>query len=495
MPENTLLELRHISKQYPGVLALDDVSVTFKNNEIHALVGENGAGKSTLIKVLSGAISPDKGEIVFDETTHTTMTPKLSRNLGIAVIYQEFNLIPALTVAENIFVGSMPGNKVFIDRQDCEKKTTEIFQRMKINIDPKALVRNLTVAYKQMVEIAKALSQNVRLLVMDEPTAPLTSKETDILLEIVGNLKKQGVTIIFITHRLDEVFRVADRISIMRDGCFVGEMDPKNITRDDLIRGMVGRQITDTYPVRNNNIGEAILEVTGLKGAGVEDIDFVVCRGEVLGFAGLVGAGRTETMRFLFGADKKKGGRIVFKGERIEIKSPLESVRKGIGLIPEDRKQQGVILGFPIRWNISLAILEKLSKYLFFNHAVEKKTAEDLQVSLGIKTPDIMQITRNLSGGNQQKVALAKWMAAECDVLIFDEPTRGIDVGARYEIYKLMNELCARGKAIVMVSSDMEELLGMSDRIVVLCEGRKAGELRKDQFSQETVLRLASGMV
>jgi ribose transport system ATP-binding protein len=495
MPENVLLELCHISKQYPGVLALNDVSVTFKTNEIHALVGENGAGKSTLIKVLSGATSPDKGEIVFDGMTHTTMTPKLSRDLGIAVIYQEFNLVPALTVAENVFVGSMPGNKIFIDRQNCEKKTAEIFQRMKINIDPKALVRDLTVAYKQMVEIAKALSKNVRLLVMDEPTAPLTGKETDILLEIVENLKKQGVTIIFITHRLDEVFRIADRVTVMRDGCFAGEMDPKNITRDDLIRSMVGRQIADTYPARGSGIGETILEVTGLKGAGVEDINFVVRQGEILGFAGLVGAGRTETMRFLFGADRKKSGKIVFKGKDIETKNPRESVRKGIGLIPEDRKQQGVILGFPIRWNISLAVLEKLSKYLFFNHAGEKRMAEKLQISLDIKTPDNMQITRNLSGGNQQKVVLAKWLAAECDVLIFDEPTRGIDVGARYEIYKLMNDLCARGKAIIMVSSDMEELLGMSDRIVVLCEGRKTGELKREQFSQETVLRLASGVV
>ncbi|MDR2247664.1 MAG: sugar ABC transporter ATP-binding protein [Treponema sp.] len=495
MPENALLELRRISKQYPGVLALDDISVTFKTNEIHALVGENGAGKSTLIKVLSGAISPDKGEIVFEGITHIAMTPKLSRDLGIAVIYQEFNLVPALTVAENVFVGSMPGNKVFIDRQSCEKKTVEIFQRMKINIDPKSLVRDLTVAYKQMVEIAKALSKNVRILVMDEPTAPLTSKETDILLEIVENLKKQGVTIIFITHRLDEVFRIADRITVMRDGCFAGEMDPKNTTRDDLIRSMVGRHIADTYPVRTSSIGEPVLEVAALNGAGIEDIDFVVRRGEILGFAGLVGAGRTETMRFLFGADKKKGGTIVFKGEDIEIKTPRESVRRGIGLIPEDRKQQGVILGFPIRWNVSLAILEKLSKYLLLNHAGEKKTAEQLRVSLDIKTQDIMQITRNLSGGNQQKVALAKWLAAECEVLIFDEPTRGIDVGARYEIYKLMNELCAQGKAIIMVSSDMEELLGMSDRIVVLCEGRKTGELNREQFSQETVLRLASGVV
>jgi ribose transport system ATP-binding protein len=495
MADDMLLELRHISKQYPGVLALNDVSVRFRKGEVHALVGENGAGKSTLIKVLSGAVSPDSGEIVLEGTGYDAMTPHLSRSLGIGVIYQEFNLMPSLSVAENVFVGNLPGNRIFIDRARAEKRAADIFGRMRINIDPKMPVKKLSVAYKQMVEIAKALSQDARVLVMDEPTAPLTTNETDILLDIVTALKKEGVTIIFISHRLPEVFRIADRITVMRDGCVVEEAEASSITRDELIRAMVGRQISDAYPARNCVIGEAVLEVASLSGPGVERVDFTVHAGEILGFAGLVGAGRTETMRSLFGADRKSDGRIKLSGKEVQIRNPGDSVSKGIGLIPEDRKLHGVVLGFPVRWNISLAILKALSKFSFLNQTREKKISGDLIRALDIKTPGHMQITRNLSGGNQQKVALAKWLAADCEVLIFDEPTRGIDVGARYEIYKLMNDLCERGKAIIMVSSDMEELLGMSDRIIVLCEGRQTGELRKEEFSQEGVLRLASGQV
>jgi ribose transport system ATP-binding protein len=493
LQDDMLLELRHISKQYPGVLALNDVSVSFKKSEVHALIGENGAGKSTLIKVLAGAITPDRGEIVLDGTVYQEMTPPLARKLGIAVIYQEFNLLPSLSVAENVFLGDLHGSRVFIDLPKCERMTAEIFRRMKININPKTPVKELSVAYKQMVEIAKALSKNVRLLVMDEPTAPLTTNETDILLEIVGNLKKEGVTIIFITHRLGEVFRIADRVTVMRDGCFVMESAAGAVVRDDLISAMVGRQIADTYPKRNCPVGKPVLEIAGLRGPGIEEINFTVNEGEILGFAGLVGAGRTETMRFLFGADRKKSGTIKLEGKAVTIKDPRDSVRMGIGFIPEDRKQHGIVLGFPIRWNISLAILKLISRFSFLDKNREKKIAEDLTASLDIKTPGIMQLTRNLSGGNQQKVVLAKWLAANCKALIFDEPTRGIDVGARYEIYKLMNDLCARKKAIIMVSSDMEELLGMSDRIIVLCEGHQAGELSRDSFSQETILKLASG--
>jgi ABC-type sugar transport system ATPase subunit len=399
----------------------------------------------------------------------------------------------ALSVAENVFVGNMPGNRVFINREEAEKKSAEIFSRMKITINPKTLVKNLSVAYKQMVEIAKALSKNVRILVMDEPTAPLTTKETEILLDIVRTLKREGVTVIFITHRLDEVFRVSDRVTVMRDGCFVEEDEAASLTKDKLIQAMVGREITETYPPRASAIGEVALEVSGLSGPKVEGIGFSVRKGEILGFAGLVGAGRTETMRFLFGADKKAAGEVKLKGAVTRIGSPRDSVAKGIGLIPEDRKLHGIILGFPVRWNITLAILKRLSKFSFLDKIRERQISDNLINSLSIKTPGPMQITRNLSGGNQQKVALAKWLAADCDVLIFDEPTRGIDVGARYEIYKLMNELCQKGKAIIMVSSDMEELLGMSDRIIVLCEGRKTGELQKQEFSQERVMRLASG--
>jgi ribose transport system ATP-binding protein len=495
MQNDNILELRHISKQYPGVLALDDISVSFRKREVHALIGENGAGKSTLIKVLSGAISPDSGEIEFDGTVHTGMTPRISTDLGIGVIYQEFNLLPSLSVAENVFIGNLQGNAVLIDRRKCEAETKALFKRMGIDINPKTAVRELSVAYKQMVEIAKALSKNVRVLIMDEPTAPLTSKETDILLEIVRTLKAQGVTVIFITHRLAEVFQIADRVTVMRDGRFIQVTDTKDINRDDLIKAMVGRQISDTYPKRNTPIGKPVLEVLDIKGKGVKGISFDVREGEILGFAGLVGAGRTETMRFLFGADKKKSGSVKLLDKEILIKTPEDAVELGIGLIPEDRKLQGVVLGFPIRWNISLTILERLSRFSVLNKPRERKLADDMVDALGIKTPHIMQQTKNLSGGNQQKVVLAKWLAANCKVLIFDEPTRGIDVGARYEIYKLMNELCEQKKAIIMISSDMEELLGMSDRIIVLCEGRQTGSLTKEEFSQENVLSLASGQV
>ncbi|GHT79728.1 ribose import ATP-binding protein RbsA [Spirochaetia bacterium] len=495
MQNDNILELRHISKQYPGVLALDDISVSFRKSEVHALIGENGAGKSTLIKVLSGAISPDSGEIEFDGTVHTGMTPRISTDLGIAVIYQEFNLLPSLSVAENVFIGNLQGNALLIDRRKCEVKTKALFKRMGIDINPKTEVRELSVAYKQMVEIAKALSKNVRVLIMDEPTAPLTSKETDTLLEIVRTLKAQGVTVIFITHRLAEVFQIADRVTVMRDGRFIQVTDTKDINRDDLIKAMVGRQISDTYPRRNTPIGEPVLEVLELKGKGVEGISFDVREGEILGFAGLVGAGRTETMRFLFGADRKKSGTVKLLGKEILIKTPEDAVELGIGLIPEDRKLHGVVLGFPVRWNISLTILERISRFSVLNKPRERKIAADMVGALGIKTPHVMQQTKNLSGGNQQKVVLAKWLAANCKVLIFDEPTRGIDVGARYEIYKLMNELCEQKKAIIMISSDMEELLGMSDRIIVLCEGRQTGSLTKEEFSQENVLSLASGQV
>jgi ABC-type sugar transport system ATPase subunit len=344
-----------------------------------------------------------------------------------------------------------------------------------------------------MVEIAKSLSKNVRILVMDEPTAPLTTKETDILLDIVRALKKEGVTIIFITHRLEEVFKIADRVTVMRDGGFVEEAETGQFTRDRLIQAMVGRTITETYPGRNNPIGEAVLQVADLRGPKVAGVNFVLHAGEILGFAGLVGAGRTETMRFLFGADHKTGGTVTLRGARLDIRSPRDSVRRGMGLIPEDRKLQGVILSFPVRWNISLAILKRLSRFSFLDLGRERRVSADLITALNVKTPTAMQITRNLSGGNQQKLVLSKWLAADCDVLIFDEPTRGIDVGARYEIYKLMNSLCEQGKAIIMVSSDMEELLGMSDRIIVLCEGRQMGELARSGFSQEAVMRLASG--
>lgn len=489
-----ILELRNITKKYPGVTALDDVTVSLKKGETHALMGENGAGKSTLIKVLSGAITPDAGKILLDGKEYSQMTPALSKELGVGIVYQEFNLMPTLSVAENVFAGNLLGNKLVIDRKEVERRTLEIFRRMKVEINPKEKVENLSVAYMQLVEIAKILTRDIKILVMDEPTAPLTSDEVEVLFQIMDSLKQQGVTIIYISHRINEIFRVADRVTVMRDGKFIQVTDTEAITRDELIKAMVGREVSEAYPKKTSRIGEAVLQVENLCGNGVEDIHFEVHKGEILGLSGLVGAGRTETVRMIFGADMKKKGRILLNGQEIHIKRPKDAVRLGIGLIPEDRKRQGVFLGLPIQWNISMANMKDISKGTVINRKQESAKNDSLFNRVKIKAPGSMQLVRNLSGGNQQKVALAKWLAADCKVLIFDEPTRGIDVGARSEIYKLMNELCDQGIAILMISSDMEELLGMSDRIIVLSEGAQTGVLKKEEFQQEKILSLASGV-
>jgi len=494
MEEINILELKHISKEYPGVKALNDVSLEFHRGEVHALMGENGAGKSTLIKTLSGAIMPDGGEIIFEGQSYTHMAPSLSKSLGIEVIYQEFNLMPTLSVAENIFMGEKLGNKTFYDRTKAECEAQKVLDRMHVKLNLKEKVQNLSVANMQLVEIAKALTKEIKILIMDEPTAPLTSDEVEILFAIVKTLKEQGVTIIYISHRINEVFRIADRISILRDGNYIKTVPTTGIDRDELIRLMVGREVSDTYPKRNFAPGETALELKNICGNGVENISFSVRKGEILGLSGLVGAGRTETMRLVFGADPIESGTILLNGKEIHPHNPREAVELGIGLIPEDRKQQGLLIELPISWNISMATMKKISKCTVLNRQKEKKTVESLVESIHIKTPAITQLVKNLSGGNQQKVVLAKWMAAECKVLIFDEPTRGIDVGARHEIYKLMNDLCRQGVAIVMISSDMEELLGMSDRIAVLCEGKQTGMLERDAFSQETILSMASGL-
>ena len=488
-----LLSMQDITKQYPGVLALDSVSIDLYEGETHALVGENGAGKSTFIKVLAGAIKPDAGKIVIGGKTYTEMSPVIAHSLGIEVIYQEFNLMPTLTVEENVFIGNIPNKKGIINRKEMKRRTTEIFESMGVDIDPKTIVSELSMAYMQMVEIARALSKNVKILIMDEPTAPLTASEVEVLFQIMERLHKQGVTIIYISHRLNEIFRITDRLTIIRDGKKIGTYATKDMTRERLICGMVGREMSDTFPERNYPIGETILSVDKLCGNGVKDVTFDLHRGEILGFGGLVGAGRTEIMRVLFGADPKDSGKVKLKDKEINSQSPRESIEQGIVLIPEDRKRQGVILNLPIAENIILPNLKSISKLGLVGNKREKVMVDEQMEALKIAAPSAAQFVKNLSGGNQQKVVLAKWMACSSEVLIFDEPTRGIDVGAKQEIYKLMNALCERGAAIIMISSEMEELLGMSDRIVVLCEGKQMEILGKDKFSQEAVLALASG--
>lgn len=493
MEERNILELKHISKQYTGVKALDDVSISFRRGEVHALMGENGAGKSTLIKTLSGAIQPNDGEIVFEGTTYTHMEPHQAMELGIHVIYQEFNMMPELSVAENIFMGQQLGGGVLFNKSITEERAQKILDGMHVKINAKETVKNLSVANMQLVEIAKALTRDVKVLVMDEPTAPLTDAEVETLFEIVQMLKSKGVTIIYISRRIAEVFQISDRVSVLRDGRFIKTVMTNEVDRDELIRLMVGREVSDTYPKRDFAPGEVVLELRDVCGNGVENVSFAVRSGEIFGLSGLVGAGRTETMRMIFGADPIDSGEVLLNGQPVHPKHPAEAVKLGIGLIPEDRKQQGLLLDLPIFTNISMATMRDISHFTVVNSRAEKENVNRLVEAVTIKTPSIAQLVRNLSGGNQQKVVLAKWLAANCKVLIFDEPTRGIDVGARHEIYKLMNELCRQGIAIVMISSDMEEILGMSDRIMVLCEGHQAGILEREAFSQETILSLASG--
>ena len=421
------------------------------------------------------------------------MTPHLSRSLGIEVIYQEFNLVPTMSVAENIFLGDRTGKSPLVDFGTMKSKAREIFKPFNVDIDPDALVRDLSPAKQQIVEIAKAVSKNVKILIMDEPSAPLSVSEVEHMFEIIRHLKQRGVTVIYISHRLEEVFRISDRVTVMRDGRYVATKLTKDTNRKELISLMVGRELKESYPLRSNPPGEIALEVKNLSGNGDKDISFSVRKGEILGISGLVGAGRTELAMLLFGAVPVEGGEMWVEGKPVQIRSPQDAIQQGIGLLTEDRKGQGLFLEMGVRWNISFPIIRRLSKYGVVNTRTENEIAEKYKQRINIKTPSLIQRVINLSGGNQQKVVLAKSLAAESDILIFDEPTRGIDVGAKQEIYNLMCELANNGIAILMISSDMEELLGMSDRIMVLCEGRLAGEVMREQFSQDYILDLASG--
>ena len=502
MADDYVLELEHIRKEYPGVIALKDVTLQLRRGEILGLIGENGAGKSTLIKCCSGAVIPTSGKIKINGKEFTRMTPQLAAENGIAIIYQEFNNVGELSAAENMFLGRPIRKGIIIDRKAMEEEAAKAFEQLNIKINPRTLVKNLSVGYQQMVEIAKAIQQNAQVLIMDEPSAPLTTNEVESMFKVVELLKSRGVSIIYISHRLEEIFRLSDRIEVIRDGEYVDTLitdkDPATIPHqvDELIKLMVGREMTQKYPPREPCIrDEVVLELQHVYGNGDQDISFQVHAGEVLGLGGLVGAGRTEIAQVIFGAKPKESGKIIFMGKEINPKAPRAAIDYGIALLPEDRKRHGALLTNSIKNNIAMPIYERISKGTVINKKREHSIAEGYRQDVQIKCPSIHQLVKNLSGGNQQKVILSKWLAAQSKLIIFDEPTRGIDVGAKYEIYKLINDLVEDGVAVLMISSEMEELMGMSDRIIVLAENKVMGELQKNEFNADLIMSYASGVV
>ncbi len=492
------LKLQGICKSFPGVRALNNVHMEIRKGEVHALVGENGAGKSTLMKILSGAYTKDDGEIFWQGQKVEITKPRDSEELGIAIIYQEFNLVPQLSIAENIWLGREPYiNKSvhLIDWKEMYRKTSELLRELNLDIDPKRSVAGLGVASQQMVEIAKALSLNAKLLIMDEPTSALSSNEIDQLFSVIQNLKEKGVSVIFISHHLDEVYEICDRGTVLRDGNYIATIDPKETSKDELIQLMVGRTLDQQYPKVVAKRGVEALRVEGLNRDGVlYDINFSAYTGEVLGIAGLVGSGRTELVKAIFGADPIDSGKISIFGKEVMIDSPQIAIKIGMGLLPEDRKHDGLVLGLSVKQNITMSSLDKVKKHGLLHLKVEKMRVMDFIDKLRILTPSIEKQVQNLSGGNQQKVVLAKWLSSESQVLIFDEPTRGIDVGAKVEVYNLMNELVENGAAVIMVSSEMPEILGMSDRILVMHKGCLVDEFSREEATQELILASAMGV-
>jgi ribose transport system ATP-binding protein len=474
-----LLEMRRITKTFPGVVVLDEVSLSLDAGEVLGLIGENGAGKSTLIKILSGAHMPDSGYILIDGKAANIHSPTSAIAAGVAVIYQEFNLVPHLTVRENVFLGREICKNGLIDISAERKRTDALLERIGASIDSETLCSQLSVAHQQCVEIAKAIDLDARIIVMDEPTAAITAKEVEHLFTIIADLKAQGIGIIYISHRLEEVERITDRVMVLRDGKNIGCSKTKDLPRPDMIELMVGRSMDAEFPTRYARIGKERLRVEKLnRGKQVKDVSFSVRAGEVLGFAGLVGAGRSETMRLIFGADKLQSGKIFMNDRQINIKKPSDAIKNHICLLTEDRKAQGLVLGHSVCENFGLPNIKQFSCGQFMNMKKEHQEFEKHVQSMQIKISSHDQLAGNLSGGNQQKVVIAKWLQSNAEVVIFDEPTRGIDVGAKYEIYLLINELCRSGKAVIVISSELPEVLGISDRIIVMHQGQVKAEIK-----------------
>ncbi len=494
---NLVLSMKDIDKRFTGVHALKGVSFDLYEGEIHSLVGENGAGKSTLMKALTGIYPKDSGEILYKGKLLNPKNPKEVLEMGIGIIHQELNMMDHLTVAQNIFIGreSTKMGGLFLDEKEQNRRASELFSRLNMDIDPMEVLGDLTVGKQQMVEIAKAVSHDLQILILDEPTAALTETEINELFIIMRDLADKGVGMIYISHRMDEINRITDRVTVLRDGEYVGTNNTSDVTKEDIINMMVGRVIYEE-PKSNSNVptdADLVLEVDRLNaGRMVRDISFNLRKGEILGFAGLMGAGRTETARAIFGADKIESGKIKINGEPVRILSPMDAVSHGIGYLSEDRKRYGLATGLSVTDNAILASYNMYEHGLFIHAKHVEKVTREFVDKLKIKTPSLEQLLKNLSGGNQQKVVIAKWLIKNSDILIFDEPTRGIDVGAKSEIYTLMNELAKKGKSIIMISSELQEILRMSDRIVVMCEGRITGELSIEEASQEKIMKYAT---
>ena len=495
LSNEVILTMEGIDKSFPGVHALDHVNLEVRKGEVHALMGENGAGKSTLMKVLTGIYTKDSGTITYEGKEVEFHGPKEAQEAGIVIVHQELNMMNHLTVAQNIFIGREFMKGGIIDDAKMNAESKKLFDQLGINIDPTEKMGNLTVGKQQMCEIAKAISHKAKVIIFDEPSAALTEAEIEELFKIIRDLRDQQLGIIYISHRMDEIKVITDRVTVMRDGGYVGTLITKDCTKDDIINMMVGRVIYEDPKTKSMVAPDApvVLKVEHLNaGKMVQDVSFELHKGEILGFSGLMGAGRTETARALFGADPKESGDIYVNGKKVDIRSPKDAVALGIGYLSEDRKRYGIVVDKSVAENSTMAHLKNFVKGLFIDKRKEEDATQDYIKRLNTKTPSTDQLVVNLSGGNQQKVVLAKWLVKDCDILIFDEPTRGIDVGAKSEIYHLMNELVAQGKSIIMISSEMTEILRMSDRIVVMCEGKKTAEIDIAGATQESIMHAAT---
>jgi ribose transport system ATP-binding protein len=493
MDNGIILKMNSIRKTFPGVTALDDIHFELYRGEVHVLLGENGAGKSTLVKILSGAYQKTSGEIFLFGRETSIRNPKHAQQLGVSIIYQELNLIPYLSVGENIFLGREPmAAPGVINSSKLFEASEQILSELGVKIDVRQVVKNLGVAEQQMVEVAKALSMESKILIMDEPTSALTEREISELFATINRLKSRGVSIIYISHRLEELFEIGDRVTVLRDGKFVGNVKIKDTNKSELIRMMVNRELKEQFPKKKNRTNEEVLRVESLNREGVlNDISFSLYRGEVLGISGLMGSGRTELAQAIFGMDKFDSGKIYIRNEAKQVKSPCNAINLGIGFLTEDRKSQGLVLNLSVKENICLSSIKRFSKLGRMNRKAENQAANKYVKELRIKASNLNQKAMYLSGGNQQKVVMSKWLCSQADILIFDEPTRGIDVGSKVEIYEPMNRLTAEGAAVIMISSELPEILGMSDRILVMHQGRIRAEFSVEEATQEKILSKA----